>query len=368
MSGLTLRWFAAGDPMADPMHTSSLKSGESHDIPRRTAGGRAVAVLGVILLGACSSSSPAPSTPGSETPSAPVSAAASEPRPDLAGRIVFLRTGGISGDGTVFTANADGSDEQQLSEIGEACCVWAMRDGERVLFSTLAQDGRITTVTVDFDGSDRFVIPLPDGPLSFGPGPFSPDGTQIAFEGFELVGQRPETRGIYIGSADGGKKVQITHDFDIPGDWSPDGTQLLFFREPEPALGPHSLFIVNVDGSGERQLTPDEVVVPCCWGYRWSPDGSRIVFPDEDGVLWLINPDGSDLTQVFVDETVVHVRRSAITPTWSPDGNHIMFGLSPTPSPHDPSPNGLYVINADGTGLTLVIGDNTFKREPNWIP
>jgi hypothetical protein len=29
---------------------------------------------------------------------------------------------------------------------------------------------------------------------------------------------------------------------------------------------------------------------------------------------------------------------------------------------------GLYVIDADGTGLTLVIGGGDYKREPFWIP
>jgi Tol biopolymer transport system component len=332
-------------------------------------------VLGVVFLSACASNSPAASTPaGSDIPSASASAAASA-RPDLTGRVVFLRPGRDFGDGTVFTANADGSNEQRLSETGGACCVWATRDGERVQFSTAAPDGRITVATVNFDGSDRFVVPLPEGTLNLGPGPFSPDGTQIAFGGFDDP-DAPQSHGIYIGSADGTNLVQITHGIDIPGDWSPDGTQLVFLREPDgDALRSDGLFVVNVDGSGEHRLTPADMVVACCWGFRWSPDGSRILFADENGVLWLINPDGSDLKELFVDAKVEHVRRHAITPTWSPDGTQIMFGLSPTRSPIDPPtspyddlPNGLYVIDADGTGLTVAIGDPSFKQEPYWVP
>ena len=338
------------------------------NVLRRPAMGRGIAVLAAMLLGACATGSPAASAPeGSEVASAPASAAASAPRPDLDGRIVFTRSGDSFGDDTVFTANADGTTEHQLSE-GEACCVQVSRDGERVLFSAVAPDGRVTTATVNFDGSDLFLVPLPEGTLNLGPGPFSPDGTRIAFEGFDDA--HPEVTGIYIGSADGTNLVRVTQDGGIPGDWSPDATQILFFRDES-----NSLVIVNADGTGERELTPDDVIVECCWGYRWSPDGSRILFPDENGVLWLINSDGTDLTQLFVDESVQHVRRNAITPTWSPDGTQIMFGLSPTrspvdppTSPYDPLPNGLYVIDADGTGLTLVIGDNTFKREPFWVP
>jgi hypothetical protein len=332
----------------------------------RLAHARSFVFLGAFLLSACVSSSPG----ASAIPSPSASAAASQPRPDLAGHIVFIRTGGTYGESTVvFTANADGSDERQLSGPGDdGCCVRATRDGARVLFSTLAPDRRVTIATVNFDGSDRFVVRLPDGTLNLGPGPFSPDGTQIAFEGFENPAN-PQSKGIQIGSADGTNLVEVTHGNDIPGDWSPDGTQLLFVRgDASDRFLPLHLFVVNVDGSEERQLTPSDVAVPCCWGYRWSPDGSRILFADTDGILWLIKPDGTDLTQLFIDAKVMHVRRYANTPTWSPDGSQIMFALSPTPNPFDTSQNGLFVIDADGTGLTLVIGGLNFKREPSWVP
>ena len=326
---------------------------------------RPLALLGLVLLSACASSSLTASPPGSTAPSAPASEGPSFSPPDLAGRIIFARAGGTYGDGTVFTANADGTNEHQLSGLGEGFSPWATRDGERVLFATLAPDNRVTTATINFDGSDKFVIPLPAGTLGLASGPFSPDGTQIAFEGFDEA--HPEVNGIYIGSPDGTNLVQITHA-GTPGDWSPDGTQLLFFREREGGSSAGSLYTVNVDGSGEHQVTPDEVAVQGSMGYRWSPDGSRILFPTSDGELWVINTDGTGVTRLFVDEKVSHLRRSVITPTWSPDGTQIMFGLSPTPSAFDASPNGLYVIDADGTGLSLVIGDNTFKREPSWVP
>lgn len=339
------------------------------DMQRRRyelAGGAAASAV-LILLSACLSGSPAASTP-EESASTPASAAPSFVPPDVAGRIIFTRSGGTFGDDTVFTANADGTNQHQLSDLGAACCPWATRDGARILFSTLAPDDRVTTNTMNFDGSDKFVIPLPDEALELGPGPFSPDGQQIAFEGFGPREDDPLS-GIYIGNADGTNLVRITGP-GIPGDWSPDGTRLLFFRGPggdPPRAG--SLFLINVDGSEEHQLTPDGVEVTCCWNYRWSPDGSRILFADSEGVIWLIDPDGTDLTQLFVDATVNRVRRYAVTPTWSPDGSQVMFGLSPTPPfSFTAMTSSLYVIEADGTGLTLVISGGDYKREPSWIP
>jgi Tol biopolymer transport system component len=73
------------------------------------------------------------------------------------------------------------------------------------------------------------------------------------------------------------------------------------------------------------------------------------VFADLDGRLLTINPDGSELSTVFEQEGS-WVR----TPAWSPDGSQVMFVLDPSPS-HTLAPNGIYVINADGAGLTPVI-------------
>jgi dipeptidyl aminopeptidase/acylaminoacyl peptidase len=326
-------------------------------------------LLGALLLAACASGSPAASTPASSAiSSAPASEAPSFTPPDLEGRLLFTRSGGTFGDDTVFTANANGTDEHQLGDLGASCCPWATRDGMRVSLSAQTPDGRITTAIANVDGSAGSLVPLPNGTLNLGPGPFSPDGRQIAFEGFDDA--HPEVAGIYIGNTDGTNLVRISTERDSPGDWSPDGTQVVFFRGPEGDPPPSgSLFVVNVDGSDEHQLTPPGVEVACCWNYRWSPDGSRILFADAAGVLWVINPDGTHPTQLFVDASVYHNRRYAVTPTWSPDARNVIFALDASPPfSFRVTANGLYVNDGDGTGLTLVIGGNNYKREPYWIP
>jgi Tol biopolymer transport system component len=281
----------------------------------------------------------------------------------LDGRIVFARAGGRFGDETVFVANADGTGEQQLSELGSACCPWVSRDGSAVLFAASASGDRVTVESSALDGTGRAVRPLPTDTMNLGPGPFSPDGTQVAFEGFDSAD--PSLNGIYVGDIDSGEQRQITQDGGIPGDWSPDGALIVFFRGPEgdpPAPG--SLFVVQPDGSGERRLTPEDVPVQCCFGYRWSPDGSRVLFADADGVLWTVSSDGSGLSELFRDTE----GRYAITPTWSPDGSQVLFALDPTPNPFAHPANGLYVIDADGSGLALLIGGDDFKRTPSWVP
>ncbi len=348
------------DQPSDPAPLVAVALPSRQGDPIRPAKKPTLAVLGLVLFlagcGGAASTTTTSRLPADETTVTSIAPLA------LSGRIVFTRAGGSYGDETLFTANADGTGEVQVPGFDQGCCPWVTRDGASILFAASAADGRITTRVANFDGTGQTLVALPDGTLNLGPGPFSPDGQRIAFEGFD---EDPTRSGIYIGDIDGANLVQITAEHVIPGDWSPDGATILFFRGPDTdPPGPGSLFTVDVNGGDERRVTPENVAVQCCFNYRYSPDGSKIVFADPDGSLWLINPDGTDLKPLFIDVE----GRFAITPTWSPDGTRIMFALDPTANPFSHPMNGIYVIDADGTGLTLVIGGSDFKREPTWVP
>jgi hypothetical protein len=99
-------------------------------------------------------------------------------------------------------------------------------------------------------------------------------------------------------------------------------------------------------------------------GARLSHDGKRIVFT-QDGTIWIENADGSSPIKIFEDPE----QRLAIVPTWSPDGQYIIFGLDPpntNPTLSAAPPNGLYIINADGSGLTPIVSTRDWKRDPDW--
>jgi len=127
------------------------------------------------------------------------------------------------------------------------------------------------------------------------------------------------------------------------------------------------LWAVKIDGSGRRRLTPADLPVEDIGGDtgRVSPDGPRIVFAS-DGSIWTIGVDGSSVAQkVFTDAN----GGIAITPTWSPDGQVILFGLDPpsTLATSETAPqNGLYVIRNDGSDLTPFLISPDWKREPEW--
>lgn len=299
--------------------------------------------------------------------SATTSIASTDAPPALRGRIIFTRAGGAYGDETIFVANADGTNERRLTKFGVNCCPRMTRDGTRILFAAPGADGRVTTATMAPDGTRYKKIRLRDKTINLGPGAWSPDGKRIAFQVWD---ERKHGRdGIYIGSADGRNLTRVTKakvGADIPGDYSPDGKRIAFFRERADIQGVGSVWVVNVDGTDLRRLTPPKMLAG--WGtVRWSPNGGKILLQsartEPVGALWTVNLNGSNLRRVFADRK----GRFAITPTWSPSSKKIMFALDPVADDYSHPVNGLYVINADGSGLRLVIASRDFKREPEWV-
>ena len=322
------------------------------------------------VVAAASTAAPTPtSTPTPASPSAPTAT-----EPAIAGRILFTRT--ASGDRqTIFAAAADGTGERQLTQPGDYGGIVRISPGGTRILTMPGQDPLappVTGGTLTVDGSGFVRLPLTDPTLNLIPQAWSPDGTRIAFEGFD--DSTPGRVGVYTArAADGGDLVRVTSPkgapHDIPLDYAPDAKHLVFYRAvaAEPVFPIDiggSLGVVDVDGSHPHQVTTP-ATAPFDWA-RWSPDGARILFGSErlqpKGALWTVNPDGSGLIKLFEDPNAGY----PVQPTWSPDGSQIMFALDPVADKFAHPDNGLYVINADGTGLRLVIGSSDFKSQPEW--
>jgi Tol biopolymer transport system component len=164
------------------------------------------------------------------------------------------------------------------------------------------------------DGSSQTRLTT-DGRIYLDPD-VSPDGRRIAFSG-------PTARfgvGIFVMNADGSDVTSVVdRSFDTKPSWSPDGTRIAFLSNNDGPFGPvPRVFVVNVDGTGLRQLSPEHPD-PNFWFFddspSWSPDGSQVLFL-RAGVLHVIDADGTDLTALPTEE----VLQSA---EWSPDGARI---------------------------------------------
>jgi Tol biopolymer transport system component len=195
---------------------------------------------------------------------------------------------------------------------------------------------------------------------------WSPDGTRLACESFGVTD--PSRNGIYtIRASDGGGLSRITSNpdgDDIPGDYSPDGKRLVFSRtDPSrPAEANVALFVVNVDGTGQRRITP--------WGLpffedagRWSPDGNTILFDDQKS-LYVVHPDASGMAKIpLVTRSFSRLQN----PDWSPDGAKIVVSLFTATAPGT-GQAGIYTANADGSDVERVTSSPTFDATPDWGP
>ncbi len=246
-----------------------------------------------------------------------------------------------------------------LATPSECCVIEFSRDGRRLMVIADAPDGRIATATLDADGSNYEVLPLPNGNLNLVPGSWSADGSRIAFEGFDE--SDPSRNGIYTAdSVDGGGLVRVTHVsggvHDVPYAYSPDGSMLLLTRTDRSGQTENAsldLFVVHADGTGLHRLNPPGTWVDPLYGgspASWSPDGRTIAFAGFDrsatdearSAVFTVRPDGSGYTRITAWgdwSTSAH---------YSPDGRWIAFDkVADVGGGHD-----LFVVHPDGSEPT----------------
>lgn len=115
--------------------------------------------------------------------------------------------------------------------------------------------------------------------------------------------------------------------------WSPDGARLAFFSEHD---GRPEIFVMNADGSDLTQVTCGGAVPTALDEFgdlTWSPDGTRLAFAGTPGI-YEVRLDGSGTVQMIANLAEVE------TLNWSPDGARLAATTQ----------GALTVINLDGTG------------------
>jgi dipeptidyl aminopeptidase/acylaminoacyl peptidase len=203
--------------------------------------------------------------------SSPVAVAPTVPAPPLgtAGKIIFSRRDGVTWPIPTFMIDPDGSHETALHDGGLLPGFWSP-DGMRLAAPHLVTDQSpqpgaetewIRPAVVNADGSGFKVLDAyPDRKMHLNPIAWSRDGSRIfVFSGSDAVDAA--SVGLYsVRSSDGGDLSSVL--MAPPGNkdsvqFSPDGSKLLVnrWREVDPML-----FVINVDGTGRRQLNPPGVV------------------------------------------------------------------------------------------------------------
>lgn len=147
--------------------------------------------------------------------------------------------------------------------------------------------------------------------------------------------------------------------------FSPDGRRLVFERSNSWLARPRggsALFVVNIDGTGLRQITPWRLGAGD--GADWSPDGRRVVFRAPrfefaGSDLYTIGADGQGLRRL----TRFAPSMEVLSSSYSPDGRSVVFSRTG----HGGLPD-LFTIRADGTGLRQLTRTTTWDSAPDWGP
>ena len=150
---------------------------------------------------------------------------------------------------------------------------------------------------------------------------------------------------------------------------SDDGQRIAFARAPGTAdpANPNRIFVINADGSGEREV--DAYTSLCCCGSMidLSADGSRIVSSDSVQLRIAEASGGGGRELLALDSNEINAVRI------SGDGSTVVFRIYRdttirNTSPSQPIERGIYVINADGSGLRQLVGPSADGRPPRRAP
>ncbi|MCA9253999.1 MAG: PD40 domain-containing protein [Phycisphaerales bacterium] len=227
---------------------------------------------------------------------------------------------------------------RQVSPGGGACtCGYFRPDGRKIIFgssylhpdmpnpnkyqregSSYAWDmpGGMDIIEANLDGSSPRQLTTEagyDAECSY-----NATGDRIVF-----CSDRDGDPDLYTMNPDGSDVRQITnHDgYDGGPFFSPDGSRVIFRadRRQDDHL---QLFVINVDGTGEKQLTPHGDVVR--WAPWWLPDGKSIVYASSihghfNYEVYLMNIETGRYTRVTWS------RGFDGLPVISPDGKSMMW-------------------------------------------
>ena len=197
----------------------------------------------------------------------------------------------------IYTAKPDGTDLRRLTSYGVYTAEAVVSpDGRRIVFTSL-KDGDLDIYTMNVDGTDVRRLTTTPG---YDGGPWwSPDGTQIAYRAWHptdsaLVAYqsllrerlvRPNRMELWVMNADGSGQRQITQlgGANFGPSWTHDGKHLIFSSNyKQPRSGNFDLYLIALDGAGLEQVTTHD-----------SFDGFPMFSPDGRSVVWASNRHGA---------------------------------------------------------------------------
>jgi len=268
--------------------------------------------------------------------------------------------------------------KRPTSFLGVVCCctLTTLLTVSAAFAGSAAQDGRIAFVgnqggsfqlyTVNPDGSGIVqVTTLPPTLFETWLPDFSPDGQRLTFCYGTIDSSENAFTEIFVVNVDGSGLKQVTNDglFDCFPRWSPDGSRIIFGRQ-SPRTQQLVATTMWADGSGKKELSSP------LWAIGrsgFTPDGERILWETQQAgfisVLWIMDADGTHQKQL----TSAPLKAGEVSAP-SPDGKHVVFINNQSTPPE--VPNALHVMDIDTGTITQITQPVGVSHDvlPNYSP
>ncbi len=242
------------------------------------------------------------------------------------------------GNNEIYVMDWDGRRPLRITDHPASDVDPAISPNGRDIVFTSSRTGNNDVYIVGSVG--RTAVNLTNNPANDGWARWAPDGEHIVFQS-----NRDGDFELYVMARDGSGLTQLTN---YPGvdqfpDWSPNGREIAFRRDID-------VYVLDVASGQTRRLTD---APPLNQMPAWSPSGQQLAFMSMRAgyiSVFVMNADGSDQRNLTPknagDADSDWISRA---PSWSTTGRQIYFMSSRPSTALDTE---VFLMNWDGTGLT----------------